>query len=118
MSGPLDQRLQSRMNDIKKYGDLATIVPLCCGCRSAADGTIVLAHRNRSGWGLPFGRGVKSLSICGAFLCHNCHTYGDNDGRKDYDWWELAVQRSITWAWGEGYLSFGPGCGEGVQALR
>ena len=71
---------------------------MCMGCRSPQDGTIVLAHRNRNAWGLKFGRGIKTHDILGAFLCASCHNYGDNRGRHDYDWWELAVHRSIAWA--------------------
>jgi hypothetical protein len=83
---------------MSKYTRLAREVPYCMGCRQNQDGTIVLAHRNRNGWGLRFGTGIKTPDILGAFLCSACHHYGDGDGRTDYNWWELAVHRSITWA--------------------
>lgn len=90
---------------MSQYTELAKQVPLCMGCRDPADDTIVLAHRNRLGWGLRFGRGIKTIDICGAFLCHSCHQYGDGDeGRIDYDWWELAVHRSLTWAYENGHI--------------
>ena len=81
-------------------------------------GSLVLAHRNRNGWGLLFGRSAKSLSLAGAILCPACHAYGDSEGRTDSDWWELAVQRTLTWAWSEGFVTFRPGGGEAVEALR
>lgn len=85
----------------------------------ANDGTVVLAHRNRNAWGLLFGRGIKSLSMSGALLCDLCHAYGDGkDGRKDSDFWELAVQRTQTWAWRSGYLQFRPDGGEPDPHLR
>jgi len=74
------------------------------GCRNGSDGTIVLAHRNRNAWGLRAGRGIKTHDILGAFLCSSCHIYGDNQGRKDFDFWELAVHRSIAWALDEGHI--------------
>jgi len=101
-----------------KYTQLAKSVPICFACGRARDGTIVLAHRNRSGFGLKFGRGIKSLSICGAFICFDCHQYGDGDGRKDYDWWELASARSLTWAWERGFIRFKAGGGDSDKALR
>ena len=81
------------------YTRLAKEVPYCMGCRKPADGTIVLAHRSLNAGGLVAGKGKKTLDILGAFLCHECHIYGDGEGRKDFQWWELAVHRSITWAW-------------------
>ena len=104
---------------VRRYGDLARIVTQCMGCRKVADGTIVLAHRNRGGWGLLFGRGTKSLSLTGAFICYNpCHLYADGEGRKDADWWELACQRSVTWAWQNGFLNFNAKGGDPDHALR
>lgn len=88
-----------------KYTDLANEIPYCTGCRTPRDGTIVPAHRNRNGWGLQFGRGKKTIDLLCAFLCHACHTYGDGKGRRDYDWWELAVHRTITWAFENGYIT-------------
>ena len=88
----------------KQYQDLAKEVPVCMGCKELNDGTVVCAHRNRLGWGLDFGRGKKTICLCSAFLCHPCHVYGDGEGRKDYDWWELAVHRSLTWAWKNGHI--------------
>ncbi len=90
-----------------KYTDLARLAPQCFGCRQPPEeGELVLAHRNRNGWGMLFGRGIKSLSLAGAILCPECHTYGDGPGRTDYSWWEMAVQRTLTWAWKEGYIEF------------
>lgn len=74
------------------------------GCRREADGTIVLAHRNRNAWGLRFGRGIKTHDLLAALLCSDCHAYGDGEGRNDYNWWELAVHRTIAWAIDEGYI--------------
>lgn len=74
------------------------------GCRKPADGTIVLAHRNLNGWGLLFGKGIKTVDVLGAFLCRECHEYGDGEGRKDHHWWELAVHRSVTWAYDNGHI--------------
>ena len=88
-----------------KYTDLAKEVPTCMGCRKEADGTIVLAHRNRNAWGIRFGKGIKTHDILGAFLCHECHQYGDGHGRNDFDWWELAVHRSLTWAYENGKIT-------------
>jgi hypothetical protein len=88
-----------------KYTDLAKDVPLCMGCRKRNDQTIVLAHRNRNAWGLRFGKGIKTIDLLGAFLCSECHHYGDNQGRTDYNWWELAVHRSIAWAVDNGHVS-------------
>jgi hypothetical protein len=42
--------------------------------------------------------------VLGAFLCSRCHGYGDLNGQNDFNWWELAVHRSITWALDQGYL--------------
>ena len=106
------------MSEIKKYSDLRKIIPFCCGCKAPNNGDLYLAHRNRGGWGLLFGRGIKSLSVTGSFLCPECHLYGDGDGRRDADWWELATQRAETWAWREGYLQFRPAGGDADQALR
>ena len=52
----------------------------------------VLAHRNMPG---DFGTGLKGPDWWGAHLCHECHTYGDGKGRKDYQFWELAVYRTM-----------------------
>jgi hypothetical protein len=89
------------------YRQLAQQVPSCMGCGKARDGTIVLAHRNRNAWGLCAGKGIKTVDICGAFLCYTCHVYGDGEGRRDHDWWELAVHRSLTWAWKSGWITVG-----------
>ena len=86
------------------YRDLARQVPTCMGCRKPADGTIVLAHRNLNAWGLRAGRGIKTHDPLGAFLCFDCHTYGDGPGRKDSDFWELAVHRSLAWALDNNHL--------------
>ena len=101
-----------------KYTDLARIAPRCMGCRQPAGGTLVLAHRNRNGWGMLFGRGTKALSLAGAILCDECHAYGDGQGRTDSDWWEMAVQRTLTWAWQEGYIQFNWIGGVPHKALR
>lgn len=74
------------------------------GCRKVQDGTIVLAHRNLNAWGLRAGKGIKTHDILGAFLCSDCHRYGDQEGRPDVKFWELAVHRSLTWAWEHGHL--------------
>ena len=92
------------MGTIKKYTDLAKIVPCCMGCRLPRDGTIVLAHRNLNAWGLKAGKGIKTVDVLGAFLCRSCHASGDSMRRRDFQFWELAVHRSITWAFDEGYL--------------
>ena len=105
--------------NVKKYTELAKLAPHCFGCRQVPQtGELVLAHRNRNGWGLLFGKGIKSLSLTGAILCQKCHLYGESDGRKDYDFWELAVHRTITWVWQEGFIDFRPSGGEKSQALR
>ena len=102
-----------------KYTDLAKLAPVCFGCRDPADGTLVLCHRNRNGWGMLFGGKIKSLSLAGAIMCHDCHQYGDSaPGRKDSDWWEMAVQRTLTWAWQNGYLRLDPKGGEPDDRLR
>lgn len=102
-----------------KYIDLAKSAPQCFGCRDPADGTLVLAHRNRNGWGMLFGKSTKALSLAGAIMCHTCHQYGDSErGRKDSDFWEMAVQRTLTWAWQSGYLRFLPSGGEADERLR
>ena len=98
------------------YRALAKEVSCCMGCRLPADGTIVLAHRNLLGWGLHFGRGQKTIDLLGAILCRECHSYGDNEGRTDYHWWELAVHRSITWAFDNGKLTL-QGNGNGSSPL-
>ncbi len=82
---------------MSKISLLAKNAPKCCGCGRANDGTVVLAHRNLSAWGLRFGKGIKTIDLLGAHLCHDCHVYGDGKGRKDYQFWELAVHRTITW---------------------
>jgi len=103
----------------KKYTELAKIAPQCFGCRQTPqDGELVLAHRNRSGWGMLSGRGIKSLSLAGAILCVTCHRYGDNEGRNDSYWWEMAVQRTLTWAWEGGYIDFRASGGDKSMALR
>jgi hypothetical protein len=89
---------------VSAYTDLAKIVPNCMGCRKPQDKTIVLAHRNRNAWGLRAGKGIKTHDILGAFLCADCHAYGDGNGRKDYNWWELCVHRSLAWASEEGHI--------------
>lgn len=88
-----------------KYPQLAKTIPYCCGCRAPNTGTIRLAHRNLNGWGMKFGRGIKSMALTGAFLCAECDArYGESKAIEDGRWWEMAVQRSISWAWDEGYL--------------
>ena len=102
-----------------KYTDLAPLAPQCFGCRDPADGTLVLCHRNRNGWGMLFGKSEKALSLAGAIMCHDCHLYGDSEhGRKDSDWWEMAVQRTLTWAWSCGYIRFHKNGGDADAALR
>jgi hypothetical protein len=90
---------------MSKYTDLAKKVPCCMGCRTPNDGTVVLAHRNLNGWGLRAGKGIKTLDILGAFLCRECHAQGDAMRRRDFQFWELAVHRSITWAYDNGYIT-------------
>lgn len=80
-----------------KYTELAKYAPACFGCGDHNDGTVVCAHRSRGGWGLRFGRGIKSVDTFSAFLCQRCHNYGDGEGRRDSDWWELAIGRTLTW---------------------
>lgn len=89
-----------------KYTDIAENAPTCMGCRKANDGTLVLAHRNLNGWGMLFGKAKKGITVAGAILCLECHIYGDGDGRRDNHWWEMAVQRTLTWAVLQGYLRF------------
>ena len=89
---------------MSSYTALAKVVPSCMGCRKNSDGTIVLAHRNRNAWGLQSGKGIKTIDILGAFLCSECHIFGDGLGKTDYNWWELAVHRSLTWAANEGHI--------------
>ena len=102
-----------------KYTELANVAQVCFGCREVPEtGTMVLAHRNRNGWGMMFGRGRKGLSLAGAILCQKCHTYGDGPGRNDHWWWEMAVQRTLTWAWQQGYITFDSKGGEPAKALR
>ena len=104
---------------IKKYTELAKIAPQCFGCREVPEeGSLVLAHRNRSGWGMLFGTSMKGLSLAGAILCQKCHAFGDGKGRCDYWWWEVATQRTLTWAWEEGYVTFNPKGGESDPRLR
>ena len=64
----------------------------CCVMCNADDGTIVLAHRNVPG---DFGMGMKGEDWWGAHLCMKCHAYGDGGGRKDYQFWELAIKRTM-----------------------
>ena len=102
-----------------KYTELAKLAPRCFGCRQVPEiGGLVLAHRNRNGWGMLSGRGIKALSLAGAILCGECHRYGDGLGHTDYSWWEMAVQRTITFAWQQGYITFNPKGGEPVESLR
>jgi len=102
-----------------KYTELAKIAPQCFGCREVPEeGSLVLAHRNRNGWGMMFGRGMKGLSLAGAILCPKCHAFGDGDGRNDYWWWEMATQRTLTWAWESGYITFNAKGGESDPKLR
>lgn len=89
---------------MSKYTELAKIVPCCMGCRKPRDGTIVLAHRNLNAWGLHSGMSAKTIDLLGAFLCSVCHVRGDGLHRNDCFWWELAVHRSITWAFDNGYI--------------
>ena len=105
---------------IKNYADLAKIAPHCFGCREVPkeEGLLVLAHRNRNGWGMLFGRGIKSLTAAGAIFCDKCHTFGDGEGRCDYWWWEMCTQRTITWAVEKGYIVFNPEGGEPDPRLR
>jgi hypothetical protein len=56
------------------------------------DETIVLAHRNVPG---SFGMGMKGPDWWGAHLCAACHYDGDHEKRRDYQWWELAVYRTM-----------------------
>jgi len=103
----------------KKYTELAKIAPQCFGCRQTPqDGELVLAHRNLNGWGMLFGRGIKSLSLAGAILCGSCHRYGDNEGRNDSEFWEMAVQRTLTWSFESGFLQFNSEGGDESKALR
>ena len=101
-----------------RYTDIADNCPECMGCKKARDHTFVLCHRNLNGWGMLAGRGIKSVSIGGAILCQKCHIYGDGEGRKDYHWWEMSVQRTLTWAFLQGYLQFKTNGGEPDNRLR
>jgi len=103
---------------IKKYSELAKIAPYCFGCRIHNAGDVVLAHRNRNSWGILSGRGIKSVSVSGAFLCAMCHSWADADGQNDSEFWELASGRSLTWAWQNGYLIFEPKGGDPDPHLR
>ena len=104
---------------IKNYNKLGAEIPFCTGCRDLNNGTVRLAHRNVNTWGTKFGKGIKSLSLSGAFLCDNCDQfYSEGDGRKDSYFWELAVQRSQTWAWASGHLTFSPDSGDPDARLR
>lgn len=103
---------------VTKYSQLARIIPFCCGCRVENHSDVVLAHRNRNAWGILSGRGIKSVSISGAFLCSMCHTWADSDGQNDAEFWELASGRSLTWAFQSGYLQFNPNGGDPDAALR
>jgi hypothetical protein len=89
---------------MSKYTALAKTVPNCMGCRKPNDGTIVACHRNRNAWGLRAGRGIKTIELLTAFMCSECHRYGDTDGCNDYNWWELAVHRTITWSLENGHI--------------
>ena len=60
----------------------------CVMCLDDSPGLVVLAHRNIPGF---FGTGMKGPDWWSAELCYKCHEYGDNEGRKDYQWWERAV---------------------------
>jgi hypothetical protein len=100
------------------YTELAKKVPWCMGCRVIQENGIVLAHRNRNAWGLRFGRGIKTHDILGAFLCPACHKYGDGPGRNDYNWWELAVHRSLAWALENYYITVVTHCSEGPKCIE
>lgn len=52
----------------------------CQNC-GADDGTVVFAHSNMAEHG--HGRGIKSHSLFGAFLCHNCHSWLDQGKGRD-----------------------------------
>lgn len=58
-----------------------------CGQR----GTVVLAHMPIAG---NHGMGTKCDDWWGAYLCHECHTYADGHGRKDWAWRALMVYRT------------------------
>ena len=104
---------------IKNYNKLGAEISFCADCRAPNDGTVRLAHRNVNIWGVAFGRGIKSLSLSGAFLCHNCDQfYSEGDGRKDSHFWELACQRSQNFAWQSGHLTFNPDGGDPDSRLR
>ena len=105
--------------NITRYSEIAKIVPFCAGCRASSDGTIRLAHRNLNTWGTLFGRSSKGLSLNAAFLCQDCDShYSEGDGRRDSEFWEMAIARSLTFAWREGYLKFNPKGGDPDAALR
>ena len=89
-----------------KLTDTAMLAPRCFGCKdSPGPGALCLAHRNRNAWGLTSGRGIKNLDPLGAILCQTCHTYADGEGKNDYDWWELAHLRTLTWWLTEGHIT-------------
>jgi hypothetical protein len=60
---------------------------------SKQDDTVVLAHRNMPG---DFGTGIKGFDWHSGYLCFDCHRYGDGEGRKDSEFWELACYRTMT----------------------
>jgi hypothetical protein len=81
----------------EKVTALARTAPQCLGCARDNDGTVVFAHRNLNGWGIKAGKGLKTAPFLGSWLCHDCHQYGDGEGRRDYQFWELATHRYITY---------------------
>jgi hypothetical protein len=101
-----------------QYTELAAFAPQCFGCKKTSDGTLVLCHRNVGGWGLLAGFGIKSLALGGAILCSACHIYGDGEGRRDTQFWELAHQRTLTWAWSRGFVTFHKAGGPADEHLR
>lgn len=72
-----------------------------CVICGVEDGTVVLAHRNMPG---DFGRGLKGPDWFGAHLCAACHREGDSARRKDYQWWEVAVYRTLRRLFQQGHL--------------
>lgn len=82
-----------------KYTKLAKDAPQCFGCGKSNDGTVVCAHRNRNAWGIRSGKGIKSVDTFSAFLCYECHQYGDGLGKSDCEWWELAIGRTLTYTY-------------------
>lgn len=53
--------------------------PICFGCESVNDGTVVAAHSNSSVYGK--GMGLKAHDWAVAGLCHSCH-YEIDQGSK------------------------------------